>query len=255
MGGSKEIIMTRPLNTPARATDADSDGLGDLQVNADANSENTGSVSCEHLSNSDNYYCLNKTDIFTVLAFDDGTLESGAISSNAMDYGAGFHFLANPPYLNLYSAEKLVSDRADYKVSDLFLKEGTTDYTASTIAASTGLNKISTDISTNWASSLIGATNIGAVGAYITKITGIYDSGNDDGVYKLSDGTDFASENVEFFRHPQFQIYKFIPAPASTYKYVSECANRGTCDRATGLCNCFAGYSSDACQTQNSLAV
>jgi hypothetical protein len=292
--GSKEIIMTRPLNTPARATDADPngpDGLGDLQVNADANSENTGSVSCEHLSNSDNYYCLNKTDIFTVLAFDDGT--TGAINSNAMDYGAGFHFLANPPYLNLYSAEKLVSDRADYKVSDLFLKEGTTDYTASTIAASTGLNKISTDISTNWASSLIGATNyevsnidcylaskvltcpmgktltglvpqvgdivkstnIGVVGAYITKVDTIH-SGSANGVYKLSDGADISvAENIQFFRHPQFQIYKFTPAPTSTYKYVSECANRGTCDRATGLCNCFAGYSSDACQTQNSLAV
>merc|ERR1711916_221257 len=33
------------------------------------------------------------------------------------------------------------------------------DYSASTIAASTGLNKITTDISTNWAASLIGATN------------------------------------------------------------------------------------------------
>merc|ERR1711998_145730 len=133
------------------------------------NSENTGSVSCEHLTNADNYYCLNKTDIFTLLAFDDGVTPAGEFAGTA-PFGAVYndvHFMANPPYLNLYSAEKLVSDRADYSVNDLFLTTvaGTpgvvdgNDYSASTIAASTGLNKITTDISTNWAASLIGATN------------------------------------------------------------------------------------------------
>jgi len=283
--GSKEIIMTRPFGNNARAADANYDLLGDLQVNADSNSENTGSVSCEHLVNADNYYCLNKTDIFTLLAFDDGSTPTDNINSTAAKYD-DVHFMANSPYLNLYSAEKLVSDRADYTVSDLFRQH------MSYLPASTGLNRITTDISTNWASSLIGATDytystingctilqtnmtcaadqaltgkapqVGDIVKSTTVTTkGVYivaASGESPFpvTYTLSDSfTVETAETISFYRHPQFQIYKFTPAPASTYKYVAECSNRGTCDRASGLCNCFAGYSSDACQTQNSLAV
>jgi hypothetical protein len=34
----------------------------------------------------------------------------------------------------------------------------------------------------------------------------------------------------------------------------NECSDRGLCDRETGLCRCFAGYSGDSCETQKSIA-
>jgi hypothetical protein len=74
---------------------------------------------------------------------------------------------------------------------------------------------ITTDISTNWA-------------------------------HHYADGTTDAGK---------FLVYKFIPAKASSYEYVAECSNRGTCSRDTGVCECFPGYSSDNCHTQSSLAL
>ena len=44
-----------------------------------------------------------------------------------------------------------------------------------------------------------------------------------------------------------FRFYKFTPHEESTYKVVSECSNRGTCNHFEGVCDCFPGYSGDAC--------
>lgn len=47
------------------------------------------------------------------------------------------------------------------------------------------------------------------------------------------------------------RVYKFIP-PEGT-KYVEECSGRGVCDERSGVCSCFAGYTSDDCSVQDSV--
>jgi ABC-type proline/glycine betaine transport system substrate-binding protein len=52
-----------------------------------------------------------------------------------------------------------------------------------------------------------------------------------------------------------YKPYEITEAAAgTTYQYVAQCSNRGSCDASTGLCKCFKGYSNDNCDTQNMLA-
>ena len=48
-------------------------------------------------------------------------------------------------------------------------------------------------------------------------------------------------------------IYKFIPNINYTYNYVSQCSNRGLCNTFEGTCECFFGYSGEACSDQNTV--
>lgn len=43
--------------------------------------------------------------------------------------------------------------------------------------------------------------------------------------------------------------------PSVGTREASECSDRGLCDRETGICGCFKGYSGDACELQNNYAV
>ncbi len=50
-------------------------------------------------------------------------------------------------------------------------------------------------------------------------------------------------------------LFHFTPHKEGTYEYVSECSNRGICDRDSALCKCFSGYTSHDCSVQNILAL
>jgi hypothetical protein len=84
----------------------------------------------------------------------------------------------------------------------------------------------------------------------------------DDGMV-MDQGTNYIDldMSVNFYREANSQnfapvyVYKFFPNDDSNYEYVAQCSNRGLCNNEEGLCECFAGYTGDACQIQASLAV
>jgi len=125
----------------------------------------------------------------------------------------------NTPHINLYTAEKIYSRPPTHVSSDRFASgEFSAPNAAEKMAKllSYGTHLINTDLSTNWA---------------------------------VAFPTTSAGTNADFY------VYKFFPAQKSTYNYVNECSNRGICDRDSGVCKCFGGYTGDSCSEQSSLAL
>jgi len=48
-------------------------------------------------------------------------------------------------------------------------------------------------------------------------------------------------------------LFKFYP-PVNKYEYAAQCSNRGICDKNSGLCQCFGGFTGDNCQRIDALA-
>jgi len=204
-------------------------------VMAGGNLKYDGDISCEVGANNGfvkhGYvqYCLNRTDYFTVLNFEDAVY--------------------NPQHLNLYQAMKLSMNKYYSSVGQVPAAYGQAvdgypkydqnggsinqgfvsgpnkavtykqqrnpilkDFTAGSYDSHFMIHTITTDISTNWATTIPANPVV-------------------------------------------FHVYKFFPSADSTYEYVAPCSNRGLCDSATGLCTCFPGYANDDCSEQNSLHV
>jgi len=136
----------------------------------------------------------------------------------------------NPQHINLYTIDRLVQDKniwsesqrhPSVKTSAAGLMGASDENLVVDPAAAMafGTNVISLDMSTNW------ATTLGKETEAVGNIQGT------------------------------MYVYKFVPAAESTYEYVAECSNRGICERDTGVCACFAGYTSDNCHEQSSLAL
>lgn len=163
------------------------------------------------------YFCLNKTNIITLLNWEEPYL--------------------NPPNINLYEVQRLYTEDYSNSVKNKFGSRAVGNVRNT---ANNGANRVqrlhnvgdyemhymthilTVDIPTNWAVTV-------------------------DPVSPWHGGSSAG--------FTPFHIYKFFPADASTYNYVAQCSNRGICDTDSGLCKCFPGYTSDDCSEQAALSV
>jgi len=219
VGSAPQAAPTTDALTKAAAGNTVDVFINDIITNYDYDY-----TAVERIATSGYKNCLNKTDIITFINVDN------------VNY--------NAPYMNLYTVDRLVKDKSTWTNSDRYGDTHTTglagsmsDATVDTTRRLTtnydanaelkfGTNVISLDMSTNWGTT-VGTANTEAA--------------------TTDDGTS----------HPHYPhyVYKFVPHADSTYEYVAECANRGLCDRDSGTCGCFAGYTGDSCETQSSLAL
>lgn len=132
----------------------------------------------------------------------------------------------NPSYINLYTAERIHTANYAHSVLDRFQHATPRMGREEDKELHYQTHFINTDLATNWGASV----------------------GN------FSDVNNPTLTNNAFGK-PQFHVYKFFPAVASTYNYVAQCSNRGICDTDAGVCDCFPGYTNDNCAIQSSLAV
>jgi len=173
-------------------------------------------LSCESgSSNAGANDCLNKGDL--VMVFNKFT-ESAAQ-------------LTNPTYLNMYRVEKIY--RADPNILDPDFPSGSSP-DALMVKSATSLNQIILDYGMNAKYTFAKATASGGA--------------------SYPSGSPYWWEDLGIGGLLTASVFKFIPPAQYGYELAAQCSNRGSCDSTTGLCQCFNGYTGDACQNQDALA-
>mmetsp|Transcript_4462 Transcript_4462/g.5785 ORF Transcript_4462/g.5785 Transcript_4462/m.5785 type:complete len:279 (+) Transcript_4462:229-1065(+) len=69
-----------------------------------------------------------------------------------------------------------------------------------------------------------------------------------DGYGSESDITDYRSPSCNTRVCPSGKAWADVPTASDTAHALAECSNRGICDRGSGECTCFDGFTGDACQ-------
>ena len=167
--------------------------------------------------------CLAKNDMVTFL--------NPGYASSAM----------NPPFFNLYTIQAVSSVKPQWSN---YVRYGSADTTTASLlsgeesrydpgaAMGWGLHRLRVDLATNWGTS--------------TGATADASSAGLSGALENSHNATFSFSGLA--------VFKFIPHKESSYAYVGECSNRGSCNVEEGECSCYTGYTGDACSEQSTLA-
>jgi len=184
-----------------------------------------GDISCEigqHNAYKMKYifHCLNKTDMFTVL-----------------NWGAAD---MNPPHINLYTAARLYTAPAEWSVGDRV--DNDDDTTPAKDSGNAFFRSMESTVPLRDPSRRLHGFENDAM-AYMTHVV------------NTDISTNWAAVSTWDQVGWPFFVYKFFPARASTYNYVGECSNRGLCNRDSGVCSCFPGYTNDDCSVQDAISM
>lgn len=147
---------------------------------------------------------------------------------------------------------------------------GTGVLTTASALSHTGLNSLSLDLYYSTAEmTAVGALTTAAVGG-TTLTFGSVDNGVAVGDKIICESQIFTVVSISsnditvdrpfygtFHDHGAISggsgiCYEIASGPTTTY--VSECSGRGLCDRESGVCTCFKGYTNDNCDRQSTLA-
>lgn len=69
-----------------------------------------------------------------------------------------------------------------------------------------------------------------------------------DGWGSPNDATFYRTPDCSLRVCPSDRAWADVPLSSSVAHQPMECANRGVCDRSSGLCSCFPGFTGSACQ-------
>mmetsp|Transcript_31829 Transcript_31829/g.43438 ORF Transcript_31829/g.43438 Transcript_31829/m.43438 type:complete len:274 (-) Transcript_31829:153-974(-) len=69
-----------------------------------------------------------------------------------------------------------------------------------------------------------------------------------DGWGAATDIADYRAPDCSLRTCPSDRAWADVPTGSNTAHQYKECSNRGTCNRATGECACFSGFTGTACQ-------
>jgi hypothetical protein len=186
-------------------------------------------------THSTNFYTQNVTsfsnDYYGNIDCETNPTATGYYANDCVNKGDKVFFLsvglssyalaANPKYLNMYTVQKISTTAPVYgNVRDVAAR-----------------NQIALD----W-----------GVNAHYAYDNGVASSTLDTSLKSSTSSVSFIDDDLAASTFVAATAYVFHPPTG--YNYVAQCSNRGLCDTATGVCQCYPGYTGDACGMQDALS-